>query len=233
MPWCPNCKYEYQDGFTVCSDCGATLVENYGEVERLETEAKEREAEEIARKREALAEMMTQMNADSEGLDPDFPNPPPSFVKAKEKAENYRSSAYALTLVGTAGLLAVGLCASGVIDVRMASNIRLIGGVVLSVMFLFFLVFGIRSFSEANKYRVKSEEEERIEDDIRKWFRNQHTAESIDASCQLDRNDPEDELKYFARSEYMKNQITEAFGAQDAAYLEHLAEELYSEIYEH
>ena len=28
MPWCPNCKTEYQDGYTVCSDCGSTLVES-------------------------------------------------------------------------------------------------------------------------------------------------------------------------------------------------------------
>ena len=28
MPWCPNCKTEYQDGYTVCSDCGSTLVED-------------------------------------------------------------------------------------------------------------------------------------------------------------------------------------------------------------
>ncbi len=27
MPWCPNCKEEYREGFTVCVDCGAELVE--------------------------------------------------------------------------------------------------------------------------------------------------------------------------------------------------------------
>lgn len=27
MPWCPNCKMEYQDGFTVCSDCKTELVD--------------------------------------------------------------------------------------------------------------------------------------------------------------------------------------------------------------
>ncbi len=27
MPWCPNCKTEYQEGIEVCSDCGATLVD--------------------------------------------------------------------------------------------------------------------------------------------------------------------------------------------------------------
>lgn len=26
MPWCPNCKSEYRDGFTTCAECGAPLV---------------------------------------------------------------------------------------------------------------------------------------------------------------------------------------------------------------
>lgn len=27
MPWCPNCKMEYQEGIKVCSDCGGELIE--------------------------------------------------------------------------------------------------------------------------------------------------------------------------------------------------------------
>ncbi len=27
MPWCPNCKTEYRDGFTTCADCNVDLVE--------------------------------------------------------------------------------------------------------------------------------------------------------------------------------------------------------------
>lgn len=27
MPWCPNCKAEYRDGFTTCADCNVDLVE--------------------------------------------------------------------------------------------------------------------------------------------------------------------------------------------------------------
>ena len=26
MPWCPKCKNEYKDGYTVCADCGSQLV---------------------------------------------------------------------------------------------------------------------------------------------------------------------------------------------------------------
>lgn len=31
MPWCPVCKNEYQEGITVCADCGAALVDSLKE----------------------------------------------------------------------------------------------------------------------------------------------------------------------------------------------------------
>lgn len=33
MPWCPNCKEEYRDGFLKCSQCGATLVNKLPQVD--------------------------------------------------------------------------------------------------------------------------------------------------------------------------------------------------------
>jgi predicted amidophosphoribosyltransferase len=29
LPWCPDCKTEYREGFSVCSDCGAALAGDY------------------------------------------------------------------------------------------------------------------------------------------------------------------------------------------------------------
>lgn len=45
MPWCPKCKNEYKEGYTVCADCGSELVDSleegflslyFGEKEELE-----------------------------------------------------------------------------------------------------------------------------------------------------------------------------------------------------
>lgn len=47
MPWCPKCKSEYREGFTVCADCGCPLVEedqNEGLVSLTFGEAKQMEA---------------------------------------------------------------------------------------------------------------------------------------------------------------------------------------------
>ena len=38
MPWCPKCRNEYREGFTVCADCGVELVDVLGE-EEVEKEA--------------------------------------------------------------------------------------------------------------------------------------------------------------------------------------------------
>lgn len=35
MPWCPKCKSEYREGFTVCADCGCGLVEEAQPDERV------------------------------------------------------------------------------------------------------------------------------------------------------------------------------------------------------
>lgn len=35
MPWCPKCKSEYREGFTVCADCGCELVEEEQTDERV------------------------------------------------------------------------------------------------------------------------------------------------------------------------------------------------------
>ncbi|MDD3173882.1 MAG: hypothetical protein PHF63_09505 [Herbinix sp.] len=36
MPWCPNCKAEYQEGYTECTDCKVALVEKLEEAEIFE-----------------------------------------------------------------------------------------------------------------------------------------------------------------------------------------------------
>jgi hypothetical protein len=41
MLWCPICKYEYRDGFTICSDCGSKLVAELEIINKEETKCRE------------------------------------------------------------------------------------------------------------------------------------------------------------------------------------------------
>ena len=45
MPWCPECKAEYREGFTRCSDCKADLVEK---LDPAKPEEKDKKREEWA-----------------------------------------------------------------------------------------------------------------------------------------------------------------------------------------
>lgn len=63
MPWCPKCKSEYREGFTVCADCGSELVDEekfaHIEEEQLAAERGQRlsfHGEEIASDLESLRE---------------------------------------------------------------------------------------------------------------------------------------------------------------------------------
>ncbi len=38
MPWCPNCKEEYREGFFKCSDCGATLVDKLPQADSIQSD---------------------------------------------------------------------------------------------------------------------------------------------------------------------------------------------------
>lgn len=49
MPWCPNCRTEYEEGVEVCADCGATLVDELPEEKNLAAVAYIQE-EELAHK---------------------------------------------------------------------------------------------------------------------------------------------------------------------------------------
>lgn len=233
MPWCPNCKYEYQDGFTVCSDCGVELVPSYEDIERLEELKKQQELAELEAKQQAFAEMMEKSLEEMTGEEAEsVPTPATSFVKAKDKADNYKSSGYALTGVGLLGIVFMVLMFFDVIHIGIAANMKYITTITMSVMFLIFLVMGIRSFAEAKKYSEDSMEEEQLDDEIHGWFTDNYTAESIDSACELFDEALEGEMKYFARSEFMKREINQKYGALDDSYVEHLIEELYAELYE-
>ena len=119
MPWCPNCKTEYQDGYTVCSDCGSTLVES------LEQAAAEEAAEYI---RDAAASFPDDTGFETEEIQEAQEETLPEgkellhdkthrgvYEGASDKAENFKSGAYTLLTAGVIGLVVVGLlaCQSG------------------------------------------------------------------------------------------------------------------------
>ncbi|HKM21735.1 MAG TPA: hypothetical protein VJZ01_06815 [Lachnospiraceae bacterium] len=159
--------------------------------------------------------------------------PEQPYVKAEEKAENYKSSAYALILVGAIGLIAIILIMLGIIPLSLAANIRVIAYVVLTLMFVIFLVVGVHSMKEAKRYSKEAEEENDFSIRIKEWFIASYPDNTLnDYMEELIQEDDTDEIKYFKRTGTMRTLISENFEELEPAFMEKIIDELYQELFE-
>ncbi len=96
MPWCPNCKTEYREGITLCSDCNTDLVENLEEVSDYVV-LSPLEKEEVAQK---LVKYLTYSNIESyyEYLEKELCYPVYVQEPELEKAKKAFNAFYAVEL---------------------------------------------------------------------------------------------------------------------------------------
>ncbi len=154
---------------------------------------------------------------------------PKIYANKSEKLDNLQSSAYTLLLAGAVGLLVMVLAFTGVLDFHLAANIKYMTYLIMSLLFILFIVFGIHSFVSAKTVKIEAEKERHITKEIKNWF---HENFDLDKDDLLLPADMEEEIKYFKRSENMKRILKEAYSSADDALLDAIIEELYQEIYE-
>ncbi|MDE7477069.1 MAG: hypothetical protein K2M91_03815 [Lachnospiraceae bacterium] len=147
------------------------------------------------------------------------------------KAEDYKSSAYALLLGGVLGIIALILIGTGVLPFRFAGSSRYITYGVMGTVFIIFIVIGIFSLKSSKKYAQEATVEEDLTGKIKAWAKEHITADAIKEHVWFEDGTPE-EMKYFKYFEGIKAAVTQEFGSLDASYLEALCEELYAEIFE-
>lgn len=148
------------------------------------------------------------------------------YTTYKDKAENYKTSAYTLIGVSVLGLLFLLLSAVGVIGFK--PNIMtylLMGG-----LFLIFLISGISSYAAYKKSSKEAVMENNLSTEIRQWCNENLDADRIDSG--LFEEDTPDEERYFKRMEKMKKSVKDTYLNLDDGFLEALMEEVYPSIFE-
>lgn len=153
------------------------------------------------------------------------------YQDKKAKAEDYKSSAYTLLLVGVIGLAALVLMISGVLPFRFGGAGRYITYGVMGVLFAVFIVMGFSSLKSSKKYAGEAADEEDLTGKIKAWAKEQITADAIRKCVWFEDGTP-DEEKYFQYFEAIKTAVTQEFGSLNASYLDALCEELYAGIFE-
>ena len=234
MPWCPNCKTEYQDGYTVCSDCGSTLVES------LEQAAAEEAAEYI---RNAAASFPDDTGFETEEIQETQEETLPEgkellhdkthhgvYEGASDKAENFKSGAYTLLTAGIVGLVVVGLLACDLLPIHLTLFSKVATCLVMGTMFIAFIVMGASSYKSYRKHATQAVAESQLKEELVKYCQERLNRELIDQTASVLETES-DETAYFKRSAAMKQLISENFLNLDEEYLDHFIDEMYGQIY--
>lgn len=213
--WCPECKSEFRDGVTVCTECNTPLVE---------TLPKEVDASGAVEKAGLLNTMSGRENlhALSDGSH--------AYVEKSTKYEDMKSTAGSFLLVGAGGLFVLALIFAGVIPLQFAPYMKYMMTLVTGGLFCVFLVIGFRSFSKLADLRVQMTEEQQNRQKAKDWFFDNYSGRAVDVSAEVNDSD-EMQQKYFMRSSYMKQALHQQFPDFEDSFLDYLIEHFYEELY--
>lgn len=276
MAWCPKCKNEYRDGFTVCADCKVELVESldrcmvpliFGKSEQIailkdfleyngisDVEMKYDEAESVYEilvpvneKKQAedfakifmmkQTEMMMKEQAkeqnEEDTKEEEFPDiqravpvtrrsePSVRYQSSADKAEDNKSSAWTLLILGFFGLIFIVLGILGVIPISFGNPYIFYG--VMGGIFGLFIVMGFVSMKSAKEYSKQAISEKDKHKEILDWCKENFKPDMIDGELYM--QDVPEEVLYFKRFEKMKQMIMEQFPDLDIAFAEQFIDE--------
>lgn len=166
---------------------------------------------------------------------PGYPMPTPTknlYQNSAKQAEENRSSAYMLLIIGSIGLAVMILIFIEVIPLSLNPFNKYMMCGVMSVLFVLFIVMGIVSMKSSKVLAQKAESESNLTSEIRKWCEENLDADEIDEGLFGDEKFESDEIKYFKRTEKMKQQISYQFLNLDEGFLDTFVDDYYPIIFE-
>ena len=223
MGFCPKCGYEYKPGFTMCSDCGVELVdklpENNTDAEEYVTEFFPIEGEEAPLNAEDGSELVNVR-----------PRPvrSASYVDPMERAENYKSGAVVLFLVGIIGVAALVLMDLKIIPINFFGSSNYLVNIVMGALFAIFIAMGVNSMINYNKLKTKASMDNELRQNIYNWVDTE-----LDKSI-LDENVSEtddEEIKFFNRTQILSEELSKRFDTLTDEFRDYIIEDLYDRIY--
>ena len=142
-----------------------------------------------------------------------------------QKAEDNRSSAWVLLVVGILGIGFIILSFFGIIPISFGKSYLIYG--VMSAVFILFFIMGIVSMKNALVFAKKAQSDHTLEQAILDWCSNL-TAEEVDAQVHLSENSGEAD-SYFERVRVLTEKINYQFVNLDPQFVSHIIDE---KIYE-
>lgn len=146
-----------------------------------------------------------------------------------KRAQEYKSGAYTLLLVGGLGLIALLLLNLNIIPLSLPRFSRILVTGVMGCLFIIFAFLGAASLKTCKKLVLQADKEDQKEKEILDWFANNITKDMIEESINPDETE---EVLYFKRTENMRAFLKENYPDEADNFVEYLIEELYGKIFE-
>lgn len=227
MPWCPKCKCEYVEGIKECADCKVLLTDELVTADASAVQPKNSQTDSLDTTSSIYDYAVDfEENQQAESVEPIH-----VYQNKKVKAEDFKSSAYTLFMVGVIGIIVLILLEAGVFPFKLVAPSKYFTYTVMGTMFVIFIISGVFSFKTSKKYEKEAITENDLTEEIKNWVLNNLTKEKISELAAISEVVPE-EIKYFKYFEIIKNSIRNKFGEQDVSYLEAICEELYGIIFD-
>ena len=153
------------------------------------------------------------------------------YMNSAERAEDNRSSAWTLLIVGGVGLLVIILGALGIIPLPMRGFSKTLSMVVLGGLCVLFVVMGVVSFKKSKVYAEQAAKEGDRESKIFDWFEENCPAERIDEMLGEQLFDIPEEEKYLKRYAVVRQILYQNFPETGAEFMEHMADEVYEKLF--
>ena len=126
-----------------------------------------------------------------------------------DKYKDNLSSAITFFICGGIGIILMILNDVGIIKfITKDSSSFIFINIVLGVLFIGFIAIGIWSLKYSNKIKAKAEKEDQTAKDVFSWLDDNVTKEDIEDSYS---ENIQEEMKYFNRTAYVKEQLTVQF----------------------
>lgn len=147
------------------------------------------------------------------------------YIEAWKKYEEVKSTTWTFLLMGIAGILLLLLLWADVLPIAFSMVTQIMITVVLGILFVFFLIVGIKSFFEMQSLSKDKQTEKHTILEIQQWFQEHYSADAI--SNGIDSEDISIEQLYFLRAENISRLMKETFPALSEDFLEYMTEKIY------
>jgi len=154
------------------------------------------------------------------------------YIDSEERAQENRSSAWTLLIVGGIGLVVIILGMLNVIALPFSGfNKYMICGV-LGILCIIFVVSGFISIKKSKTYSESASAERDNEKQILAWCKENEIAKKIDDAIANQFPDLPEEEVYFRRYEGLKFFVFKNFQSMSVPFLEHVVDEIYDSLFE-